>query len=497
MNKSTPDINQVGVCAYFGDYFRQGEDPEIMPEPFQILIVEDDPLEADLLSQELADNGYKTRWAEDGEKALHLIKQSLPDLVLLDIVLPKMDGFEVVRRIKTNAKTGIIPVIMVTALADMDERVKGLDSGADDYITKPFKTFELLARVRSMLRIRKMYLDLTSTRAKLKESKEENSLLKKEIQGKYSFENIVGCSPAIKKTFYLMEKAIESPVTVLIQGETGTGKELVARSIHYNSTRKDKHFVAQNCAALPESLLESELFGHKKGAFTGAVADKKGLFEMAHKGTIFLDEVGDTPLSLQVRLLRVLQEGEIRRVGEVNPIKVDVRVIAATHQDLKAEIEAGRFREDLYYRIQAFPIPLPPLRDRGGDIPLLAEHFLNKYCQRMGKECRFSPECLSLLDKYPFPGNIRELENEIARALTLATDQGTITPDLFSDSIRKATDIPLGVKQGTVHAVTDRLERSLVQKALEEFGGNRTRAAEKLGLSRRGLLNKIRRYGLE
>jgi DNA-binding NtrC family response regulator len=468
-----------------------------MPEPFNILIVEDDPLEADLLSQELADNGYKTQWAEDGEKALYLLKQSLPDLVLLDIILPKMDGFEVVRQIKTNPRTRIVPVIMVTALADMDERVKGLDSGADDYITKPFKTYELLARVRSMLRIRKMYLDLTSTRAKLKESKEENSFLRKEIQGKYSFENIIGSSHAMKKAFYLMEKAIESPVTVLIQGETGTGKELVARSIHYNSTRKDKHFVAQNCAALPESLLESELFGHKRGAFTGAVADKKGLFEMAHKGTIFLDEVGDTPMPLQVRLLRVLQEGEIRRVGEVNPIKVDVRVIAATHQDLIAEIEAGRFREDLYYRIQAFPIPLPPLRDRGGDIPLLAEHFLNKYCQRLEKECRFSPECLSLLDKYHFPGNIRELENEIARALTLATDQGTITPDLFSDSIRKTNDIPPGVKQGTVHAVTDRLERSLVQKALEEFGGNRTRAAEKLGLSRRGLLNKIRRYGLE
>jgi DNA-binding NtrC family response regulator len=468
-----------------------------MPEKFQILIVEDDPLEADLLSQELIDHGYKAQWAEDGEKALELIKQSRPDLVLLDILLPKMDGFEVVKQIKANTKTHFIPVIMVTALTDMDERVKGLDSGADDYITKPFKTFELLARVRSMLRIRKMYLDLTSTRARLKETKEENSLLKREIQGKYSFENMIGGSPAIKKAFQLMEKVIESPITVLIQGETGTGKELVARSIHYNSVRKDKPFVAQNCAALPETLLESELFGHKKGAFTGAVADKKGLFEMAHKGTIFLDEVGDTPMSLQVRLLRVLQEGEIRRVGEVNPTKVDVRVIAATHQDLKAEIEAGRFREDLYYRIQTFPLPLPPLRDRSGDIPLLAEHFLNKYCQLLKKECRLSPESISLLDNYPFPGNIRELENEIARALTLAPNQGTITPDLFSDSIRKATATPSGLKQGTVQAVTDQLERSLIQKALEECKGNRTRTAEKLGLSRRGLLNKIRRYGLE
>ncbi|MEW6185264.1 MAG: sigma-54 dependent transcriptional regulator [Thermodesulfobacteriota bacterium] len=468
-----------------------------MPQTNQILIVEDDPLEADLLSQELADHGYKTRWAKDGAEALEQIKYSPPDLVLLDIMLPGMDGFEVVKEIKSHPKTRTIPVIMVTALADLDQQVKGLDSGADDYITKPFKPFELLARVRSMLRIRRMYLDLSSTKARLKESREENDFLRKEIQGKYTFENLIGSSPAIKKVYYLMEKAIESPVSVLILGETGTGKELVARSIHYNSTRKDKPFVAQNCAALPETLLESELFGHKKGAFTGAVVDKKGLFETAHKGTIFLDEIGDTPPALQVRLLRVLQEGEIRRVGEVHPIKVDVRVITATHQDLKTEIESGRFREDLYYRIQTFPIPLPPLRERNGDIPLLVEHFLNKYCQRMEKQCGIRPDCLDLLDRYPFPGNIRELENEIARAMTLVSDQGTITPDFFSDSIRNAAHLPPNSKQGTVQAVTDRLERSLVQKALEESGGNRTRAAEKLGLSRRGLLNKIRRFGLE
>jgi DNA-binding NtrC family response regulator len=468
-----------------------------MPEPFQILIVEDDPLEADLLGQELVDQGYTIRWAEDGEKAFPLIQEFSPDLVLLDVCLPKMNGFEVVKKIKASPKSRTIPVIMVTALADIDEQVKGLDAGADDYITKPFKTFELFARVRSMLRIRKLYLELTSTRARLKESKEENVLLKKEIQGKYSFDNIIGRSPALQKVFFLMEKAIESPVTVLIQGETGTGKELVARSIHYNSPRKDKPFITQNCASLPEGLLESELFGHKKGAFTGAVADKKGLFEMAHKGTIFLDEVGDTPPSLQVRLLRVLQEGELRRVGEVNPIKVDVRVIAATHRDLKAEIEAGRFREDLYYRIQTFPIPLPPLRDRIGDIPLLAEFFLTKYCQRLEKECLFSPECLTVLDKYPFPGNIRELENEITRALTLAPAQGSITPDLLSDTIRNGSNKALDFNKGTVQEITDRLEQVLVKEALEEAGGNRTRAAQKLGLSRRGLLNKIKRYGLK
>lgn len=477
------------------DLLREGA--ETMAESFQILIIEDDPIGADLLGQELADQGYKTHWARDGEEASRFIQESTPDLILLDIILPTINGFDVVKKIKANPKTRMIPVIMVTALTDIEERVKGLDSGADDYITKPFKTFELLARVRSMLRIRKMYLDLTSTRARLKESKEENCWLKKEIQGKYSFEHIIGRSKALQRMFHLMEKAIESPVSVLIQGETGTGKELVARSIHYNSSRKDKPFVAQNCAALPENLLESELFGHKKGAFTGAVADKKGLFEMAHRGTIFLDEVGDTPPALQVRLLRVLQEGEIRPIGEVTPRKIDVRVMTATHRDLKAEIAAGRFREDLYYRIQAFPIPLPPLRERTGDIPLLAEFFLATYCRRLGKQSRFSPECLTLLDQYPFPGNIRELENEVVRALTLAPVEGIITPDLLSDRIRNRSDISLDFTKGTVQEITDRMEQTLVKEALEETGGNRTRAAQKLGLSRRGLLNKIRRYGLE
>jgi len=468
-----------------------------MSELNRILIVEDDPLEADLLKQELSDRGYETCWAGDGEKALALIQKTPPDLILLDVVLPGMGGLEVVRKIKSNPRTRFIPVIMVTALSDLEERIKGLDSGADDYITKPFKTFELLARVRSMLRIHRMYRDLSAARAELKESQAENSLLRQEIQRKYAFDQIIGQSPAMEKVFYLMEKAIESPVSVLIQGETGTGKELVARSIHYNGPRKEKSFVAQNCAALPEGLLESELFGHKKGAFTGAVADKKGLFEIAHKGTIFLDEIGDTPLPLQVRLLRVLQEGEIRRLGEGVPLKVDVRVIAATHRDLKAEMEAGRFREDLYYRILIFPIPLPPLRERKGDIPLLTEHFLRKYSQRLGKECRISPECLAFLDTYTFPGNVRELENEIARAMTLAPDRGSISSEYLSDAVRQVPEKSPSLKEGSVQALTDNLERTLVREALAACQGNRTRAAQKLGLSRRGLLNKIKRYGLE
>ena len=327
---------------------------------YRILLVEDQPLEADFIRQELSDQGYAVTWVQDGLEALRVIRDTLPDLVLLDIRLPKLDGIAVVKQVKADPQTRFIPVIMVTALVELEERVRGLDAGADDYITKPFQSFELLARIRSTLRIRRMYEDLAAARDKLKRTREENRQLRREIQGKYSFDQILGQSPAMQQVFHLMEKAIESPITVLILGETGTGKELVARSIHYNSPRKDKPFVVQNCGALPESLLESELFGHKRGAYTGAVADKKGLFEIAHGGTVFLDEVGDTPPALQVRLLRVLQEGEIRRLGEVRPFQVDVRVIAATHRDLKEEIKAGKFREDLFYRIHAFPIPLPP-----------------------------------------------------------------------------------------------------------------------------------------
>lgn len=464
---------------------------------YRILLVEDQPLEADFIRQELLDQGYAVTWVQDGLEALTAIRETRPDLVLLDIRLPKLDGIAVVKQVKSDLQTRFIPVIMVTALTELEERVRGLDAGADDYITKPFQSFELLARIRSSLRVRQMYEDLASTRDKLKRTREENRQLRKEIQGKYSFDQILGQSAAMRQVFYLMEKAIESPITVVILGETGTGKELVARSIHYNSSRKDQAFVVQNCGALPESLLESELFGHKKGAFTGAVVDKKGLFEIAHRGTVFLDEVGDTPPALQVRLLRVLQEGEIRRLGEVRPVQVDVRVIAATHKDLKEEIKAGRFREDLFYRINAFPIPIPPLSERTGDIPVLIDHFLKKYNQRLGKNCRLSSDCLDLLEKYPFPGNVRELENEVVRALTLATEEEELRPRHFSDGIREKSWAHPPVKEGSIQDQTSHLEKAMIEEALKACRGNRSKTALKLGLSRRGLLNKIKRYSLD
>ena len=466
--------------------------------PFhRILLVEDQPLEADFIRQELSDQGYAVLWEQDGLAALEVIRENIPDLVLLDIRIPKLDGIEVLKQVKADPRTRFIPVILVTALTELEARVRGLDAGADDYITKPFQSFELLARIRSTLRIRRMYEELTATQDKLKSTREENRLLRQEIQGKYSFEQILGSSPSMQQVFYLMEKAIESPITVVILGETGTGKELVARSIHFNSPRKDKPFVVQNCGALPESLLESELFGHKRGAFTGAVADKKGLFEIAHGGTVFLDEVGDTPPALQVRLLRVLQEGEIRRLGEVRPLKVDVRVIAATHKDLKEEIKAGNFREDLFYRIHAFPIPLPPLYERTGDIPVLVDHFLKKYSRRLGKTCRIGSECLDLLEHYPFPGNVRELENEIVRAMTLAAEGEELRPKHFSDPVRENGSAVSPVREGSIQDQTSHLEKGMILQALRDCRGNRSKTALKLGLSRRGLLNKIKRYGLD
>lgn len=463
----------------------------------RILLVEDQPLEADFIRQELAEQGYAVLLAADGLEALEVIRETIPDLVLLDIRLPKLDGIEVLKQVKVDPRTRFIPVILVTALAELEERVRGLDAGADDYITKPFQSFELLARIRSALRIRRMYEELAATQDKLKRTRDENRLLRKEIQGKYSFDRILGKSPAMQQVFYLMEKAIESPITVIILGETGTGKELVARSIHYNSPRKDKPFVVQNCGALPEGLLESELFGHKRGAFTGAVVDKKGLFEVAHGGTVFLDEVGDTPPALQVRLLRVLQEGEIRRLGEVRPFKVDVRVIAATHRDLKEEIKAGKFREDLFYRIHAFPIPLPTLSERTGDIPALIDHFLKKYSQRLGKNCRIGAEGLELLERYPFPGNVRELENEVVRAMTLATEGEELRPKHFSDAVREKGAGYAPVREGSIQDQTGHLEKAMIQQALRDCRGNRSKTALQLGLSRRGLLNKIKRYGLD
>jgi len=320
-----------------------------------------------------------------------------------------------------------------------------------------------------------------------------------EAEWKYDFQNIIGQSKAMQEVFRLMRKIIPTDTTILLLGETGTGKELIARAIHYNGPRKDKLFVAQNCAALPDTLLESELFGHVKGAFTGAITEKKGLFEIADGGTIFLDEIGDTSPALQQRLLRVLQEGEIRRLGDDRVIKVDVRIISATNKDLQEKMREGSFREDLYYRLNVFPIRVPPLRERREDIPLLANHFLKKYCKKLGKNIPgFDKEALNLLMAAPFPGNVRELENEIQRAVALVDEGQPITADILSENIRggQSSVVSILKKSGSLRELTESIEKYMIVEALKKNNGNITHTAQSLGLSRVGLQKKIHRYGL-
>lgn len=332
----------------------------------------------------------------------------------------------------------------------------------------------------------------------LRHTQEENILLRQEIEGRYRFDEIIGNSKVMLDLFKLCEKVIELDITVLIEGETGTGKELIARCIHYNSPRKNRPFVSQNCGGIPETLLTSELFGHKKGSFTGAIADKKGLFEIADGGTIFLDEVGEMSPAMQTSLLRVLQDGEIRPLGADYHKKVDTRVISATNRDLEEEVAMGRFREDLLYRLNVFTIKVPPLRRRTGDICLLANHFVSKHSQKIDKPIKgLTQEALQCLESYPFPGNVRELENEIERGVALAQDVGVIEASHLSEKVfKKSLAARPEVKmQGTLKQMVEALEKSVLAQLLEKHGGNRTRVAKELGLSRYGLMKKMQRYG--
>ena len=336
----------------------------------------------------------------------------------------------------------------------------------------------------------------------MRELKDENQRLKREIERKYSFDEIIGSSPAMEKVFKLLDKIIPTDARVLIQGESGTGKELIARAIHYNSPRKKNHFVAIDCGALPENLLESELFGHVKGAFTGATESKKGLFHIADGGTLFLDEINNTSQPLQAKLLRVIQEGEMRPVGGTQTVKINVRVICAGSKSLADAVKAGEFREDLYFRLKVVTVALPPLRERPEDIAILAAHFLKKYNKAIGKSLHgFSKEAASGLAHYPWPGNVRELENTIERCVTLAEPGAKrVEADLLPDEFHSgpaALAAPVFSGETNLTRAVEQLERTMVTHALEKFGGNRTKAAEHLGLSRRGLLNKIERYRLE
>jgi two-component system response regulator AtoC len=420
----------------------------------------------------------------NGEEGLQKLVASPFDQVLCDVRMPHMDGLQFLRELKKCG--GQATVIMMSAYGTMDTAIEAMKLGAYDYISKPFKPDEIL---------------LTLRKAEEREQlRRENQLLRKQVGKEYSFENIVSKNDKMQKIFDVIKKVSQYKSTVLITGESGTGKELVARALHYNSDRSQSPFIAVNCGAIPENLLESELFGHAKGAFTDAIRTKKGLFEEADSGTLFLDEIGELPGQLQVKLLRVLQDGEIRRIGESKPIQIDVRIVAATVKDLSKEVNEGRFREDLFYRLNVLPIHIPPLRERKEDIPLLIHHFIGKYNQAMSKSVEgVDHRAMDTLMNYKWYGNVRELENTIERAIVLSEKENIELENLpmeiqnFREEFQTEA-IP--DEEYSIKKASKTLEINLIKKALQKTKGNHTHAARLLEISHRALLYKIKEYGI-
>ncbi len=426
-------------------------------------------------------SGYEVEVAAHGEEALTLVESFGPDVVLTDVRMPRVDGLTLLRTLK--AKGSEATVIVMSAYGDHDQALEAMQQGAYDYIQKPFKPEEVV---------------LTLRKAEERELlRRENRALREEIRREHQFEDILAKSAEMQRIFRTIAKVADYKTTVLIGGESGVGKELVARALHRRSSRAGGPFVAVNCGAIPENLLESELFGHKKGAFTHAISDRRGLFEEADRGTLFLDEIGELPLALQVKLLRALEEETIRRLGEARDLKVDVRIIAATHRDLMKETQAGRFREDLFYRLNVLPIYVPPLRERREDIPLLIEHFIQRNNARLGTSIRgVDSEARRLLYEYGWPGNVRELENTIERAMVLSEADQIVASDL-PEAVREARDpVQLQLQSGelSVKKTARVIEEILIRRALQKTKGNRTRAAEVLEISHRALLYKIKDY---
>jgi two-component system response regulator AtoC len=438
----------------------------------KILVVDDEAIVRESLHDWLSDAGYHVLAAEDGPSALEIVKREKPGIVIADLVMPGMDGIELMR--KAREIQPHIEVIIITAYGSIPTAIAAMKEGAYDYIEKPF------CPERAELLIQKL--------AEHQGLVEENISLRQRLEGYYRFENIIAKSSKMQRVIELIKIVAKSNATVLITGESGTGKELVARAIHAQSHRHSKSFVAVSCAALPESLLESELFGHEKGSFTGAYAQKKGKFEFADGGTLFLDEVGEMSANVQVHLLRVLEEKEFTRVGGNELIKVDVRVISATNKDLRRAVEKGQFREDLYYRLNVVTIELPPLRERKEDIPLLAEYFLNRFSSENQKEITgFSPEAMESLLGYDWPGNVRELENAIERAVILAKDSIIAVADLPQENLLPLGSVSIGKNLKEV-------EKSHILNVLRETGENYSEAARILGVSRMTLYKKAKEY---
>ncbi len=455
----------------------------------KILVVDDEQSLREVLSIMLKRAGYAVTSAMDGEEAIELLNKEIFDLVITDLRMPKIDGMEVLKAVKSASPETV--VLIITAFASADSAVEAMKQGAYDYLTKPFQVDEVQLIIRNALEKRR----LTT----------ENMLLKREMASQSSFAQLVGQSEAMQKVFDVVRKVADSKSNVLICGESGTGKELVARAIHYNSARSVMPFVAVNCSAVPETLLESELFGHMKGSFTGAIANKAGLFEVADGGTIFLDEIGDTTPTIQVKLLRVIQEREFRRVGGNHDVKVDVRVVAATNKDLEKAVADGSFREDLYYRLDVIPIRLPPLRMRTGDIPLLATHFLERFAKESGKpKPVISQEAMHVLLSHEWRGNVRELENLIERVVAFATAELVTDAEVHGWLHRPATQsqhptMPMDLTDEglDLEGLINGIEKDLLLKALERSKWVKKKAARMLRLNTRSFRYRLEKYAIK
>jgi two-component system response regulator PilR (NtrC family) len=453
----------------------------------KILVVDDEKSMCEFLEIMLKKDGYEVTSTTSGEEALELLDKNLYSMVLTDVKMPGVNGFEVLRKSKEVSPDTV--VIMITAYGSPEGAVTAIKEGAYDYITKPFRVEEVKLTIKKSLERSNLI--------------RENIRLRQAVEERYKFWNLIGKSPKMQRVYDLVEKVSQTKANVLITGESGTGKELVAKAIHYNSDRKDQSFVTLNCGAIPENLLESELFGHMKGSFTGAIANKRGLLEMAAGGTLFMDEIGELPLPLQVKLLRVIQEREFKRVGGTEDIKVDVRIISASNQDLQQKVAQGGFREDLFYRLNVIQIKLPPLRERKEDIILLVNHFVRKYSAETGKEIQgISPEALELLLGYDFAGNVRELENIIERSITLETSpmiterhiRSYLNERMISKSMPPTLEIP---EEGIdLNKVVEDLEKAFILKALEHTEGIKKKAAELLGMNFRAMRYKLAKYDL-
>ena len=450
----------------------------------RILVVDDEEQMRDLLAKVLERKGYQVSVCGDGTQALAFLEREPVDLVITDVRMPGLNGMEALRAIKElNSE---IVVLIMTAFGSIDQAVQAVKEGAYDYINKPFKIDEILLTIEKALEERHL--------------RHEVSTLRQELRTRYHFENLIGKSRAMQEVFGLIEQVAGSRSTVMVYGKSGTGKELVAKAIHYNSPRSAKAFVAVNCAAIPAELLESELFGHERGAFTGAIATKVGKFELATGGTLFLDEIGHMRLDLQAKILRALQEREIERVGGTRTIKIDVRVLAATNRDLKKAIEDGTFREDLYYRLNVVPITLPPLRQRREDIPLLVEHFIAKYNREFTRKVKgFSAGATAALYQYGWPGNVRELENVIERAVALAQSETISLRELPLEISILGGDVIEDIQKAglTLREARSHFERQYILNILERVQWNQTEAARVLGLHRNTLAWKLQRLRID